>query len=186
MPPGVSNALNITSKYWFNVIIQACGVFRRRSHLILLPNPVIYPSFSQKLPSSIQTLAPYSIRNLSESSLTQYELDSKSLCISSIILHLLVCHLCLFSRTPTQLYPLRGGCWSSPSCPIIISVCFLSFNLMTYFPFVPTTTPSFQHFAVQHPPPLLPFGGNLRCCLATGFTKTVSLSRVTSFFIILC
>lgn len=60
--------------------------------------------FFQPHPFSIQTSAPYSIRNLSESSLTQYELDSKcdistlSRCcvfVSSVVLCLhKFCHLC--------------------------------------------------------------------------------------------
>lgn len=50
------------------------------------------PLFSQPRPFSIQTPAPYSIRNLSESSLTQYELDSKShISLCAVRLHVICC-----------------------------------------------------------------------------------------------
>ena len=83
---------------------------------------------------SLQSPAPYSVRNLSESSLTQYELDSKSSsrCRASlsIALHLLECHLSYCTSThyticmiiyceralhnpPTQLLPLRGRRWEA-------------------------------------------------------------------------
>ena len=83
---------------------------------------------------SLQSPAPYSVRNLSESSLTQYELDSKSSSrcrVSlSIALHLLECHLSYCTSThyticmiiyceralhnpPTQLLPLRGRRWEA-------------------------------------------------------------------------
>lgn len=59
----------------------------------------------------------------------------------------------------------------SPSCPVIISVCFLSLYSLTNLLSVPTTTPSFHQFALQFLHSVFLF--NLWCCLAASITTAV-------------
>lgn len=76
------------------------------------------PLFSQPRPFSIQTPAPYSIRNLSESSLTQYELDSKShISLCSVCLHVICCIV------PPQIMPFVWYFTASAHCAILPLSC---------------------------------------------------------------
>ncbi len=90
-----------------NILILQCVLQKKRqiSQLILplCPNPVIYPSFPHPCQPSIQTPAPYSIRNLSESSLTQYELDSKSYTCLYDSLLLICLHVISFIILPQNM-----------------------------------------------------------------------------------
>lgn len=99
------------TKHCFDAISKALQCFlQNRDEFAKIASPLSQscapPLCFQPCPPSIRTPAPYSIRNLSESSLTQYELDSKS-CISlyvslpslRICLHV-VCCIVLAQITP--------------------------------------------------------------------------------------